>query len=577
MALPFTKNKDNLTLDEILHCIPWTHSFKHSLSAESEHSEITTETPIYLTPGAVIDGRLNIGIYRNGALQFLPIGFLRRHGYQDQFFNYNPSSKQLENEVKCEKVVYLPLKLTTIEISFSRTQEGLFQVYGIRGTAHDFPLLIIDETERGLDYTGFYKGKEDTIGTFRNTNGIKDEKWSNYLRELREGRYQFTTITAEEAKKRIIVTKKSKRKTTLALPSHPAKSTADEEVDNVDWMQPKSIKRYLDAYVVGQERAKKTVAIAFSNYMAFVKTKDQSLPKSHLMLLGPTGSGKTYMVDLLAELADVPIAKAKLTGKSSEGYVGHRLSDVFKIIADQNKKDNQAGIIFLDELDKIARDGLMIDGFSGYGSRLQLEMIGWLEGDKVLLRYEDNGAGSGRKEKWINTENFLFVTAGAFHESEGGKSLAEIIAKRLNLNQTAIGFGRDHRDRTREDFSHLQLVQAEDLIEYGLKRELVGRIPYLGVLAELTTDEKVEILTSARNSIITGYTNLFAAKGYQLQLHDSVPRIIVEASPRETGARALPFACGRLFTEVLFDPDAYCTAEKVITINDEVARKLLSV
>ena len=310
---------------------------------------------------------------------------------------------------------------------------------------------------------------------------------------------------------------------------------------------------FLDQYVIGQEHAKKSIAIAFSNYMTMKEAQDETLPKDNLLLIGNSGTGKTYMISLLAERAGLPIAKSKLTGKSTEGYKGENLSTVFDQIREKTSDQSPYGIVFLDEIDKLASDTW--GSGAGFGSRLQNELIGWME--DAVVQTDD------KKKESIRTKNLLFVTAGAFSGSDAYASLSKIV-------QTRVG---DMKCTAQELLYH---VRPEDLVSYGLKPELVGRLPVISVLNPLTVDDKVRILTQAKESVLSGYRRLLQFKGYDTRLEDDFPVFVAEHAPSNTGARALHAVCNNIFTDILFEPEKYAGEDGAIILDAGLAKQIMS-
>lgn len=333
-----------------------------------------------------------------------------------------------------------------------------------------------------------------------------------------------------------------------------------------DWSNPRSLVDYLNRFIVGQEEAKRVVAVAFSNYMTRYQRRDEDLQKENLLLIGPSGVGKTFMISLLAKVASLPYAETKLSGKSSEGYKGENLSVVFEQIRAKSTEEAPYGIVFLDELDKLARDGRG-EG-SGFGSRLQNELIAWLEeatisGDKI----------SGKDERPpINTRNLLFVTAGAFRGANKNGALEALVEDRLGNGKPKLGFGAETEKRVQ---GKLEYTTPEDLISYGLMPELVGRLPAIAVFKSLTKQDKLHILKTSEKSCLANYQRILSLKGYEVQIEDGVLDFIVDQAPQETGARALFSICNDLFSDIIYDPEKFANDEKKIKITPKIAKTLI--
>ncbi len=519
------------------------------------------QTPQYVLPTKII-GTTRLGLFFiDGDMQEIALGV--RHDTESEVHYHNLLPQGVAaHGISDNNTLYLPLSLldwkTNVNTIDKQPLEGSpFFVYGLAGTTHRYPVRFLEQSKNKVRSTCFYK---DPKGELKDGYKTYDGSFDDILHALRKeagvdvgGRHR-----------------KSSLPTTGAVLDA---SDKDHDLDpkQINWHDPKSIVTYLNQYVIGQEHAKKAAAVAFSNYMIRKETDNTALPKDCLIFIGPTGSGKTFIMKLLAEAADIPYAKASLSGKSSEGYVGHRLSDVFKQIQnqiqDKSKDDAPYGIIFLDELDKTA---VTAESFNrDFGSHLQQEMIGWLEGDKILLT---DYSGTQRTESWIDTQNLLFVMAGAFHGPGKEHSLEQIIAKRIGQKKQ-IGFGAQHGTGTPTD-EILSQVQPRDFIDYGLKPELVGRITTRATLHELTVEDKVQIIKESKSSVFKQYTLLLDVRGYALTFDEEVLRVLVEHCPQETGARELTTVCSALFLELLYDPEKYAK-EKKIHLTGDIVRCLL--
>src|SRR3989344_759255 len=345
------------------------------------------------------------------------------------------------------------------------------------------------------------------------------------------------------------------------------KTTSKTGNGPVDFTDPQSIVRYLDDYVIGQEEAKKDVAVAVSSLMIRRAAGDETLPKMNVMLIGSTGTGKTYMMQKLAGKAKIPFAFTKLVGRSTEGYYGQNVSKVFDQIHLQVQDKEEGGeapygIVFLDEIDKIVY-GSGVGGKFSFGDQMQNELIGWVEEDHLSRAL---GEGNSRVAYQLNTKNLLFVVAGAF-QGQGGQhdGLAEIIARRL-AGGRQIGFGAAHPQPVERD-SLLHQVRPEDLISWGFLPELVGRFPVVSTFHQLSEEQRVRILTEAKDSTLAGHIRLLAAQGYTLKDDVSLAQLIVSRCPAETGARGLASACSQLFREVLFNPSAFADGRKNISLD----------
>lgn len=322
--------------------------------------------------------------------------------------------------------------------------------------------------------------------------------------------------------------------------SHLFNVSPHEIKGDVDWRNPPSIVTYLDQYIIGQQHAKKAIAVAFSNYMVRRDIDDEELPKDNLLLIGGTGTGKTQSMRVLSTKAGVPFYKMQMTGKSSAGYVGEPFLNLFQEIARRSRSKAPYAIVFLDELDKL------VDSSSGTIKReVQGELIPILEDGQV--------AG-------ISTRNILFVAAGAFGRNIYEKSLRDIIAKRTGANPQSPDV--------------LMNVQQSDIVEYGLMGELVGRLPVIGVLNDLSVDDKVRILTESKGSVLNNYLRMLQYKKYRVEVNPDFIRFVAEHSPAETGARGLQSVCNEVLREVFYNPAAFAK-DGVIHLDANLAKRTM--
>ena len=317
---------------------------------------------------------------------------------------------------------------------------------------------------------------------------------------------------------------------------------------------PSEIYKHLDDYVVGQERAKKLLSVSAHNHykrlMIYKESdfdKSKKLDKTNIMLIGPTGSGKTYLVKHLAEFLGVPYYIADATSLTSAGYVGKDVDSVIEGLIN-NAKDNYdaagTGIIFIDEFDKIARrtDGSGRRDVGGEG--VQQALLKLIEGSQVEIE-RSNGFGKVRFQ--IDTSNIFFIVGGAFD------GLEKIIGSRKEEVSPSIGFGKsiDKEEPTKDFFAE---VKTEDLEMFGFIPEILGRIPLIATLNELTKDELVFILTKVKNNLMHQYTKLFEYSQIDLNITDEAIDLIAhEAIERKIGARGLRALMEELLLEYMFE------------------------
>lgn len=559
-------------LEKALQGVPFSINIVCRFDGMGEEKEQTKETPVYVLPvdshGNLVYGFLTM----DDKLSEVPIGFFRRQAFLfKQYYRPDLHGGLVEERDSFDSTLYLPLRLTDYATHLGSTKEGKFirnegspfQLFGIEGREGLHPLMLVTETDEGINFKGIYKNKDDKVATFNQFKRSSDNEVRAFLRALRGVR------PLAAGRKAMVET----AQVGSGKEPNQAKSLETTVNGEINWEEPKSIVAYLDQYVVGQEDAKMIIAVAFSNYMTKVRTQNEELQKDNILLIGPSGVGKTYMISLLAKRASLPMAQTKLTGKSREGYKGENLSTVFEQMRAMTTGEAPYGIIFFDEIDKITHGDS--DVANAFGPGLQDELIGWLEEATVLAdRKDEKKAYHG-----LNTRNILFVTAGAFQSTDKDSSLAGIIRRRLGKGQRQVGFSAapaQPKSKDEDGEYVLTKVRPEDLITYGLKPELVGRLPSLGVLHPLTVEDKVRILTATKRSPITNYTQLLSLKGYQVEMDKAVPEVIAKYCPEETGARALNAVCNDLFTEIMFDPQRYADDKKVIRVTPELARKLIN-